>query len=98
MIPYPPLDALKPVGNGIWVVDSGPIKAGGLIPLPVRMTVKQLIDGSIDLHSPTHSDEGLRQEIEKCGAIHHVVAPQPNLSLTSCKQDRFTTDCYGCRN
>lgn len=75
MTTYPPLDVLKDVGDGIWVVDSGPISALGVVSLPVRMTVMQLDDGSMALHSPTQYDEALRQEIEKRGPIRHLIAP-----------------------
>jgi Domain of unknown function (DUF4336) len=75
MTTYPPLDVLKPVGDGIWIVDSGPLKAGGVIPLPVRMTVIKLEDGRIFLHSPTRYDDSLRVAIERLGPIRHLVAP-----------------------
>lgn len=75
MTTYAPLDILKTVGDGIWIVDSGPLHAAGAIPLPVRMTVMQLEDGGIVLHSPTRYDPVLRQEIESLGAIRHIVAP-----------------------
>ena len=68
MTTYAPLDILKPIDDGIWIVDSGPLHAAGAVPLPVRMTVMQLEDGGIVLHSPTRYDPGLRQEIESLGA------------------------------
>lgn len=71
---YPPLDTLKPVAEGIWIVDSGPIRILGM-PLPVRMTVVRLASGAMWLHSPTRHDEGLRREIEGLGPIRHLVAP-----------------------
>ena len=63
---YPPLDTLKQVAADLWIVDSGPLRAMGL-PIPVRMTVIRLETGEVWLHSPTHYDNGLRQEIEKMG-------------------------------
>ena len=74
MTTYAPLDILKPVGDGISIVDSGPLHAAG-VPLPVRMTVMQLEDGGIVLHSPTRYDPSLRQEIECLGPIRHIIAP-----------------------
>jgi hypothetical protein len=71
---YPPLDVLKPVADGLWIVDSGPLRALG-IPLPVRMTVIRLRDGSIWLHSPTRYDPRLHQDIAALGPIRHMVAP-----------------------
>lgn len=72
---YPPLDTLKPVGENVWIVDSGPLNVAGLMPLPVRMTVIRLGSGEILLHSPTRFDEALRGAIEGLGRIKHLVAP-----------------------
>ncbi len=71
---YPPLDVLKPVADGVWIVDSGPLRALG-IPLPVRMTVVRLADGALWLHSPTRFDAGLHRAIAALGPIRHLVAP-----------------------
>lgn len=70
---YPPLDTLKPVAPDLWIVDSGPLP--GILPLPVRMTVLRLGDGSVWLHSPTRFDEALARSIEAIGPIRHLVAP-----------------------
>ncbi|MBB4004695.1 DUF4336 domain-containing protein [Aurantimonas endophytica] len=71
---YPPLDVPKKVAEGIWIVDSGPIRPLGLR-LPVRMTVIGQADGGLLLHSPTRFDAALKGEIEKIGRIAHLVAP-----------------------
>ena len=71
---YPPLDVLKPVADGIWVVDSGPLRRMG-IPIPVRMTIIRLADGDLLLHSPTPYHDGLRDEMERHGRIAHLLAP-----------------------
>ncbi|WP_043357475.1 DUF4336 domain-containing protein [Methylobacterium sp. B1] len=71
---YPPLDVLKPVADGVWIVDSGPLRVLG-IPLPVRMTVVRLGDGGLWLHSPTRFDPHLYREIAALGPIRHLVAP-----------------------
>ena len=71
---YPPLDVPKPVADGVWIVDSGPLRMLG-IPLPVRMTVIRLGTGDLWLHSPTRYDERLRAELERHGRIRHLVAP-----------------------
>ncbi|WP_457106898.1 DUF4336 domain-containing protein [Methylobacterium sp. P5_C11] len=71
---YPPLDVLKPVADGLWIVDSGPLHAFG-IPLPVRMTVVRLQDGTIWLHTPTRYDARLHRDIATLGPIRHLVAP-----------------------
>ena len=44
---YPPLDTLKPVADGVWIVDSGPLRVFGGIPLPVRMAVVRLRGGEV---------------------------------------------------
>jgi hypothetical protein len=71
---YPPIDTLKPVAAGIWIVDSGPLHAMGLA-VPVRMTVIRLKTGETWPHSPTRYDDGLKREIERVGPIRHLVAP-----------------------
>src|SRR3712207_6384376 len=71
---YPPLDVPKPVAEGVWIVDSGPISAFGMS-LPVRMTVIRLGNGDLWLHSPTRYDEALRAGLERHGRIRHLVAP-----------------------
>lgn len=71
---YPPLDVAKPVAPGIWIVDSGPLSVMG-IPVPVRMTVIQLGNGGLLLHSPTRFVFELRKQLEQIGPIVHLVAP-----------------------
>ena len=71
---YPPLDTLKPVADGVWVVDSGPLRRMG-IDIPIRMTAIRLGGGDLLLHSPTRYADGLRQELERIGRIRHLVAP-----------------------
>lgn len=71
---YPPLDTLKPVADGVWIVDSGPLRVLGLA-LPVRMTVIRLAGGELLLHSPTRFDAGLKRELDGAGRIRHLVAP-----------------------
>jgi len=72
---YPPLDVLKPIDDAIWIVDSGPLQAAGMIPLPVRMTVIRLQDGAILLYSPTRYDASLHKSLEELGPIRHIIAP-----------------------
>lgn len=73
-VTYPPLDVLKPVADNVWIVDSGPMRPLGL-PIPIRMTVIRLADGSVLLVSPTPFDFELRAEIDKIGPIGHLLAP-----------------------
>ncbi len=74
LVTYPPLDVPKPVADGVWIVDSGPIRALGL-PLPIRMTVIRLEHGELLLHSPTRYSLPLRDALAACGPIAHVVLP-----------------------
>ncbi|HEV7254340.1 MAG TPA: DUF4336 domain-containing protein [Mesorhizobium sp.] len=74
-IAYPPLDTPKPVAENLWIVDSGPIKVMGLLPLPIRMTVIRLSGGGLLLHSPTPFRFALKQELDALGRVEHLVAP-----------------------
>jgi hypothetical protein len=74
-VTYPPLDVLKPVAKDVWIVDSGPLKAAGLVPLPVRMTVISLSGGGLLLHSPTHFNVELKGQMDEIGSLRHIVAP-----------------------
>lgn len=71
---YPPLDTMKRVDDDLWIVDSGPLRVAGM-PLPVRMTVIRLADGSLLLHSPTRFEEDLKSALEQTGPIVYLVAP-----------------------
>ena len=71
---YPPLDVLKPVAEGLWIVDSGPLRMLGM-PLPIRMTVVRLTNGHLWLHSPTRFTEALCERLQREGSIRHLVAP-----------------------
>jgi hypothetical protein len=73
-IGYPPLDRLKKVSDEIWIVDSGPMKAGGLS-IPIRMTVIRLSTGDLLLHSPTKMTDALVAELQQLGPVRHLVAP-----------------------
>lgn len=72
---YPPLDLPKPAAEGVWVVDSGPMQAMGVIPIPVRMTAIRLENGDLLLHSPTRHTPALQAALEGFGPIRHLVAP-----------------------
>jgi len=67
MTTYPPLNVLKPVGDRILIVDSGPVQAGGVIPLPVRMTVIQLNAGFLLLHSQRRATRSFEKSFNRSG-------------------------------
>jgi Domain of unknown function (DUF4336) len=71
---YPPLETLKPVADGLWIVDSGPIHILGLA-IPIRMTVVRLTSGDMWLHSPTRYSKDLHKQLEQHGPIRHLIAP-----------------------
>lgn len=71
---YAPVDELKPVAEGVWVVDGEPIRPGGA-PVPIRMTIIRLKSGHLVLHSPTQFSPALAAEIDQLGPIGHLVAP-----------------------
>ncbi|TDH61801.1 DUF4336 domain-containing protein [Dankookia rubra] len=73
-VAYPPLDTPKPVAEGVWVVDSGPLRVLGL-PVPLRMTVLRLADGGLWLHSPTRFSASLVAALTALGPIRHLVSP-----------------------
>ena len=73
---YQPLDTLKPLADGVFIVDSLlPGLLGKL--LPVRMTVLRLPDNTLLLHSPTRFSATLGQALQSIGPVAHLVAPNP---------------------
>lgn len=73
-VTYPPVDTLKPIADGVFIVDSALPGLMGKV-LPVRMTVIRLDDGTLLLHSPTRLTEALRQALLRLGPVAHLVAP-----------------------
>src|SRR3954447_347218 len=90
-VTYPPLDELKPVVDGIWIVDSGPHHVMRM-PMPVRMSIIRLGSGDLMLHSPTRYTAALRQQMETVGRIRHIVAP--NIAHWSYVRD-WQRECPG---
>lgn len=71
---YAPVDTLKPVADGVFIVDSTLRGLFGMT-LPVRMTVIRLPDGGLLLHSPTRLTEGLKRVLRQLGPVRHLLAP-----------------------
>lgn len=71
---YEPVNTLKPVSEGIWIVDGEPIHAMGLV-LPVRMTVVRLAGGDLLLHSPVEPGPELARAVGRLGPVRHLLAP-----------------------
>jgi hypothetical protein len=78
LVPYAPLNRLKPVAENVWIVDGPEIRMrylGGSLPFPTRMTVIRLADGSLFLHSPTAAEDALVEAIGELGDVRFLVAP-----------------------
>lgn len=71
---YEPLNTLKPVAPGIWVIDGPAIRFYGL-PFSTRATVVRLENGDLWVHSPTHLTEDLVAELHALGRVRHLIAP-----------------------
>ena len=75
---YEPILTLKPVAEGIWIID-GPIVRmamyGTGVPFPTRATVVRLASGGLWVHSPTiELPERLRAELAALGPVEHLVS------------------------
>jgi len=71
---YEPLGTLKPVADGLWLIDGPPIWRGR-VPYPTRATVARLEGGDLWVHSPVALTDSLRAEIDATGPVRHLVAP-----------------------
>jgi hypothetical protein len=77
---YEPINVYKPIAPDIGIVD-GPFEyltiGGVTLPLPftTRMTVVRLSNDDLFLHSPIRFDEALACELQRIGAIRHLVSP-----------------------
>lgn len=77
---YEPINVYKPLAPNIGIVD-GPFEyfsvAGIRMPMPftTRMTVVQLANGDLFLHSPIAYDKDLADELKRMGTVRHLVSP-----------------------
>jgi hypothetical protein len=77
---YEPINVYKPMATDIGIVD-GPFEyltmGGVTLPLPftTRMTVIRLSNDDLFLHSPIKFDVDLARELQRMGAIRHLVSP-----------------------
>jgi hypothetical protein len=74
-VAYSPIDAPKPVAEGVWIVDGAPIRPMPGLVLPVRMTVVRLASGELWLHSPVRHSPSLARTLAELGPVRHLVAP-----------------------
>jgi hypothetical protein len=74
---YAPINTLKRVADGVWIVDGGIIKFGApwpKMPFPTRTTIVR-IGGDLFIHSPTALTPTLRDEVEQIGQPRWIVGP-----------------------
>jgi hypothetical protein len=67
---------LQSFADDIWMVD-GPPAVNFFIPLPTRMIVVKLSDGSLWINSPVDVGRETLEQIQALGAIRYLVAPTP---------------------
>jgi len=70
---YAPLATLKPIYEGLWIVDDV-MSASGLA-MSIRMTVLRLANGDVLLYSPTPYNGALAKAIETIGTVRYLIAP-----------------------
>lgn len=86
---YEPLNTLKPISFGIWLVDGPMIRFMGL-PFPTRATIVRLQSGDIWVHSPTKLTRALQDQVSELGPVRFLVAPNwLHYSFLSEWQDAF---------
>lgn len=75
---YPPLNTVKPLAEGLWIVDGETIRFGppGLkLPFPTRMTLAKLPEGGLFVHSPTPLTPALKAQVDALGEVRWLVGP-----------------------
>lgn len=76
---YEPINRLKPLGEGIWIVDGPVVRMsaylGVLVPFPTRMVVIRLSSGDLFVWSPIELDNDLRKQIDTLGPVRHLISP-----------------------
>lgn len=78
LVPYDPLNTLKPVAPDVWIIDGPVIRfraCGYPVPFSTRMTIIRLPDGALWVHSPTELTDDLKAEIDALGPVRYLVAP-----------------------
>ena len=71
---YEPLNTLKPIADGIWLIDGPAARHCGLR-CSSRATVVRLENGDLWVHSPTQITAALKAELQAAGPVRHLVAP-----------------------
>ncbi|MCB1323621.1 MAG: DUF4336 domain-containing protein [Spirochaetales bacterium] len=66
--------SLRALTDRIWVAEHGQVLGGGLN-FPTRMTVIQLRDHSLWIHSAVPIPDSLARELDELGDVQHIVVP-----------------------
>jgi len=75
---YPPLNTLKRIADGVWIVDGPLIRFGPPLlkmPFPTRMTVMCVADRDLLIHSPTPLVPALAGQIAELGRPRWIIGP-----------------------
>lgn len=77
VVPYAPLNVLKPVAADLWIVDGPTIRFpfGVGLPFPTRMAVVRVPGQGLFIHSPTVLTPELHREILDLGRVRWLIAP-----------------------
>ncbi len=65
---------LKNVDKNIWVYDGDTVNFHGF-PFSTRMTVIQLRNGSLWIHSPEKLNKALKEELAELGKVEYLISP-----------------------
>ena len=74
---------LKEVDEHIWIYDGDTVNFHGF-PFPTRMTVVQLPNGYLWIHSPEKLNKALKEELAELGKVEFIISPNKlhHLSLS----------------
>ncbi|MBW4981865.1 DUF4336 domain-containing protein [Mameliella sp. CS4] len=78
LLPYAPLNTLKPVAPDLWIVDGEVIHMSygpSTLPFTTRMVICRLADGTLWLWSPIAADAALMDAVAALGEVGHIVSP-----------------------
>jgi hypothetical protein len=65
---------LQAFANNVWTVEGPPVRVVG-IPLPTRMVILKLTDGSLWVNSPVSVSSDTLERVTALGPVRYLVAP-----------------------
>ncbi|MEO0372049.1 MAG: DUF4336 domain-containing protein, partial [Pseudomonadota bacterium] len=77
MTGYEPINTLKPVAAGLWVVDGAPLTRA-FVPVPTRSVIVQLQGAGLWVYAACDLTDGLAADLRALGAVEHIVTPNPD--------------------